>query len=169
MASAAPAPVPSLYRFIFLWIEPCSILLGAVYAACFQTTYLDLTTHAPSAPDALIPISTEIVLTQLANLYFGLAFLEASVLRATSDMQVWKTFLVGLLVADFGHLYSVHVLGTSIYWAFWNWNAIDLGNIPFVYFLAVTRICLLLGVGFNHHLPTHEGQGHLTTGKARQD
>lgn len=147
-ASAPPAPVPGFYRFVFLWVEPCSILLGAVYAACFQTTYLDLTMHAPSAPDALVPISTKIVLTQLANMYFGLAFLEASVLRATADVTVWKSFLVGLLLADFGHLYSVLPLGTHVYWAFWRWNAIDMGNVPFVYFLALTRIALLLGVGF---------------------
>jgi hypothetical protein len=147
-ASAPPAPIPGFYRLVFLWIEPCSILLGALYAACFQTTYLDLTVHVPSAPDALVPLSTKIVLTQLANLYFGLAFLEASVLRATADVKVWKTFLIGLLLADFGHLYSVLPLGSHIYWAFWQWNAMDIGNIPTVCILAVTRICLLLGVGF---------------------
>ncbi|XP_014552951.1 hypothetical protein COCVIDRAFT_108928 [Bipolaris victoriae FI3] len=150
-AAAPPAlAIPGFYRFVFLWIEPCSILLGAVYAACFQTTYLDLTMHAPSAPDALVPIPTKIVLTQLANMYLGLAFLEASVLRATPDVKVWKTFLIGLLLADFGHLYTVLPLGAQIYWSFWDWNAIDMGNIPFVYMLAVTRICLLLGVGFHH-------------------
>lgn len=81
-------------------------------------------------------------------MYFGLAFLEAAVLRATPDVTVWKTFLAGLLLADFGHLYSVLPLGVPIYWTFWDWNAIDMGNIPFVYLLALTRIGLLLGVGF---------------------
>jgi hypothetical protein len=149
MAAAAPAAsqIPPAYRFVFLYVEPLSILTGAVYAAFFQSLYLDLT-HAASAPGTSVPISTSIVMTQLANLYLGLAFLEALVLRATSDVKVWKVFLVGLLLADFGHLYSVLPVGREIYWAYWRWNAIDWGNVAFVYFLAVTRICMLLGVGF---------------------
>jgi hypothetical protein len=149
MATAAPAAsrIPPAYRFVFLYVEPLSILTGAIYAAFFQSMYLDLT-HAASAPGTSVPISTSIVMTQLANLYLGLAFLEASVLRATSDVNVWKVFLIGLLLADFGHLYSVMPVGSDIYWAYWRWNAIDWGNVPFVYFLAVTRICILLGVGF---------------------
>lgn len=147
-STAPPAPaIPSVYRFVFCWLEPVSILTGAIYAHFFQSTYLHLT-HAASSPGVSLPISTSIVMSQLANLYLGLAFLEASVLRATPDIKVWKTFLVGLLVADLGHLLTVLPLGTHIYWAFWRWNAIDLGNVPFVYFLAVTRICMLLGVGF---------------------
>lgn len=148
MASTAPpAPIPTVYRLVFCWLEPASILLGAIYAFFFQSTYLDLT-HAASSPGLPVPISTSIVMSQLANLYLGLAFLEASILRATADVKVWKTFIVGLLLADLGHLFSVLPVGREIYWAFWRWNAIDLGNVPFVYFLAVTRICMLLGVGF---------------------
>ncbi|EOA90054.1 uncharacterized protein SETTUDRAFT_167020 [Exserohilum turcica Et28A] len=138
-------------------------MAGAVCAACFQTTYLDLTMHAPSAPDglSLTPISTKIVLSQLANMYLGLAFLEAAVLRATADVNVWQTFLVVLLLADVGHLCSLLPLGADVYWAFWRWNAMDIGNIPFVYFLAATRICLLARVGFGH--------GHGQQAKVRRD
>lgn len=84
-------------------------------------------------------------MTQLANLYLGLAMLEATVLRATTDRAVWNRLLLCLLVADFGHLYSVRAVGK--YWQYWLWNAIDMGNIPFVYFLAVTRISFFLGLG----------------------
>ncbi|KAF1834772.1 hypothetical protein BDW02DRAFT_568740 [Decorospora gaudefroyi] len=148
-APAPPAPpaIPTLYRFVFLYIEPLSILTGAVYAHFLQSTYLALT-HAASAPGGAVPISTSIVMTQLANLYLGLGFLEAAVLRTTSDLKVWRVFLTGLLLADFGHLYSVLPVGTHIYWSYWRWNAIDWGNVPFVYFLALTRVCMLLGVGF---------------------
>ena len=55
------------------------------------------------------------------------------VLRSTSDLRVWKTVLVGLLIADFGHLYSVHSLGYAIYYRAWSWNAMHWGNIGFVY------------------------------------
>lgn len=141
-----PVALPRLYRFVFLWLEPLSILVGAVYAFFFQSLYLDLTHHA-SSPGRSVPLSTQIVMTQLANLYLGLALLEACVLRATSDLKVWRVFLLGLLVADVGHLYSVRALGSHVYWRYEQWNAIDLGNVPFVYFLAITRICMLLGVG----------------------
>jgi hypothetical protein len=147
MATSAPARIPAFYRLVFLWVEPVSILLGAVYAHSLQSTYLTLT-HPASAPGASVPVSTSIVMTQLANLYLGLMILEASVLRATADCKVWRAFIIGLLVADVGHLYSVAPAGGWMYWQYWRWNAIDWGNVGFVYFLATTRICMLLGVGF---------------------
>ena len=143
---SSPTHFPGFYRFVFLWLEPVSILAGAVLAFFMQATYLHWT-HAASAPGAPVPISTSIVLDQLANLYLGLAALEASLLRASSDTLVWKVVIIILLCADVGHLYSVRALGTTIYWQYWRWNPIDWGNVPFVYFLAATRISMLLGVG----------------------
>ncbi|KAF1919078.1 hypothetical protein BDU57DRAFT_440993 [Ampelomyces quisqualis] len=141
------ASVPAPYRLVFLWIEPVSIVAGAVFAHFLQPTYLALT-HAASAPGASVPLATSIAMTQLANLYLGLGLLEASVLRATAELSVWRSFLAVLLLADFGHLYSVRPVGVSIYWEYWRWNSMDWGNVPFVYFLAMTRMLLLLGVGF---------------------
>ncbi|KAH7136083.1 hypothetical protein B0J11DRAFT_178284 [Dendryphion nanum] len=141
--------IPAFYRLVFLYIEPISTLVGAIHAHYFQHEYLGLT-HAASAPlpGSAIPISTSIVLTQLANLYLLLCINEALLLRATQDLKVWKTFLFGLLVADVGHLYSVSPAGLAIYWQFWSWNAIDWGNIAFVYFLILVRIALFAGLGF---------------------
>lgn len=144
--SPSRAAIPTLYRLVFLYIEPVSTFTGAVYAHFLQSKYLDLT-HAASAPGPSVPLSTSIVLTQLANLYFLLCINEALVLRATQDLKVWKTFILGLLIADVGHLYSVRLVGHWVYWQFWEWNAIDWGNVGFVYFLALTRIFLLAGVG----------------------
>ena len=144
-AHAHARPIPIFYRVVFLWLEPASILAGAFYACFQQSMYLRLT-HEASAPRDPVPPGTSIVLMQLANLYFALALLEASILRATSDITVWKTALVGLLVADVGHVLSV-ARHASLY-QYWVWNAIDWGNIPFVYFLALTRLCLLLNVGY---------------------
>ncbi|KAH7402355.1 hypothetical protein DE146DRAFT_610629 [Phaeosphaeria sp. MPI-PUGE-AT-0046c] len=141
------AKIPSLYRLVFLYLEPLSIFVGAVYAHFLQPTYLHLT-HAASAPRATVPISTSIVLSQLANLYLGLGLLEACVLRATSDRHVWRTFLAILLLADFGHLYSVAPVGRGVYWEYWTWNSIDWGNVGAVYLLALTRTLFLCGVGF---------------------
>lgn len=141
---------PLLYRLFFMWVEPFSTVVGAYYAHFQPTTYLHLT-HAVSAPpsDALLPLSTRVVLSQLANLYFLFTLNEGLVLRSTRDIRVWRTVLFGLLIADFGHLYSAYPLGFDMYWSFWKWNTIDWGNIAFVYCGALMRISFLLGLGLS--------------------
>ncbi|KAI1417680.1 hypothetical protein F5Y13DRAFT_151590 [Hypoxylon sp. FL1857] len=135
--------LPLTYRAFFLIIEPISALVGAFYAHFRQDEYLAMTTHASSP----VPFGTSIVLSQLANLYLLFALNEALVLRSTGDLRVWKTVLFVLLVADFGHLYSVSGLGSWVYWDVTRWNAIDFGNVLFVYLGASMRIAFLAGVG----------------------
>ncbi|KAI1197343.1 hypothetical protein F5X97DRAFT_302403 [Nemania serpens] len=145
----APRPtlLPLAYRVFFLIIEPASALVGAFYAHFRQDAYLRLT-HASSAPSASsIPLGTSIVLSQLANLYLLFALNEALVLRSTSNLAVWRVVLLVLLVADLGHLLSVAGHGPRIYWDFTRWNAIDWGNVPFVYLGASMRVAFLSGVG----------------------
>lgn len=146
-AGMAGFTLPLPYRLFFLLIEPIATLAGAYFAHFDQRTYLELT-HAASTPSP-IPLCTSIAMSQLANLYFAFALSEALVLRSTSDLRVWKTVLFCLLVADFGHLYTVAVLGSQIYWSVLKWNAIDWGNIAFVYLGASMRIAFLAGVGFS--------------------
>jgi len=54
-----------------------------------------------------------------------------------------------MLIADFGHLYSVsgHAMGSGIYFKAWAWNAMDWGNVGFVYAGILSRVCFLMGVG----------------------
>ena len=104
----------------------------------------------PTATAALgVSTRESIVLTQLANMYFVFALNEALVLRATNDPLVWKIFLLGLLIADFGHLYSVNGKGLEVYYRFWDWNSIDWGNLGFVYVGATMRTAFLLGLGLS--------------------
>lgn len=153
MAPSQPAfTLPRLYSLFFLSIEPLSALAGAYYAHVHPTTYLSLThSQISSAPFPTIPsplpLSTTIALTQLANLYLLFALNEALVLRSTADLRVWRTLLFGLLVADFGHLWSVKALGTGVYWRVWEWNSMAWGNVGFVYVGAAMRMCFLGGVG----------------------
>lgn len=141
------AQIPLIYQAFFLYIEPISTLVGAYYA-WFQPQYYLHLTHQTSAPAIFgVPIGTEVVLRQLGNLYFAFALNEALVLRATSDLKVWRTLLFGLLIADAGHLYSCLPLGTDYYYDFRSWNAIAWGNIAFVYCGATLRSCFLFGLG----------------------
>ncbi|KAG9245193.1 hypothetical protein BJ878DRAFT_31602 [Calycina marina] len=138
--------LPPLYTWFFLFVEPISALVGAYFAHFKQEDYLQMT-HAASATGA-ISQSTSIVLSQLANLYLLFAINEALVLRSTPDLRVWKTVLIGLLIADFGHLYSVKSLGLGLYLQPWSWNAMHWGNIGFVY-AGASRIAFLSGLGIN--------------------
>jgi hypothetical protein len=137
-----------IYRVFLLYIEPISTIVGAFYAHFLPRTYLELT-HSGSAPDATqpLPTATTVALSQLANLYLLFALNEGLVLRATNDLRVWRVLLFGLLLADFGHLYSVHELGLDVYFRFWTWNAMAWGNVGFVYLGAATRIAFLSGIG----------------------
>ncbi|KAI0165844.1 hypothetical protein GGR57DRAFT_138690 [Xylariaceae sp. FL1272] len=137
--------LPLAYRLFFLTVEPISALVGAFYAHFKQDAYLSMT-HADSAPSP-IPLGTSVVLSQLANLYLLFALNEALVLRSTGDMSVWRTVLLVLLIADFGHLYSLQTHGSWIYWDITRYNAIDFGNVLFVYLGASMRIAFLSGVG----------------------
>ncbi|KAG8873883.1 hypothetical protein FRB97_006368 [Tulasnella sp. 331] len=133
------------YTIFLMYIEPVSALVGAFYAIFQQYEYLSMT-HSPSTSLA-IPMSTSIVLNQLGNLYLFFAMVEALVLRSTSDVAVWRALLLPMLIADFGHLATVGPLGWSVYYDITNYNAMDWGNVPFVYLGATTRVAFLLGIG----------------------
>jgi hypothetical protein len=146
---AAPSfPLPIVYRIFFLLVEPLSALAGALMAHLKPLEYLQLT-HLSSTTTP-IPTSTNVVLDQLANLYFLFAFNEAFILRSTSDLRVWRTVLLGCLIADFGHLYAVRHLGLDLFWKIQNWNIMDYGNVGFVYAGASMRIAFLLGIGLKN-------------------
>lgn len=141
------ASIPLPYIAFFLWIEPVATLAGAYFAWLDPQTYIQLTDPA-SAPGILgLPTATNVVLRQLGNLYVAFALNEALVLRATTDLKVWRALLLVLLIADFGHLYSCYALGPKAYYDVANWNAMAYGNYLFVYCGALTRICFLSGVG----------------------
>jgi hypothetical protein len=144
---ASTEAVPFYYQLFLLYIEPFSTLVGAFYAFFKPAIYLELT-HSPSATPPFVPLGTRIVLSQLGNLYLLFAINEALVLRSTNDLKVWRAMVIGLLITDFGHLYSVSPLGPEMYWNAMKWNAIDWGNVAFVYCGATTRIAFLSGVGF---------------------
>lgn len=148
MADQGHFRLPTTYRAFFLLIEPLFALFGAIFAHFRPLRYLQWT-HSTSAPltATAIPLSTNIVLDQLANLYLLFAFNEALILRSTSDLRVWRTVLLGCLIADFGHLYSVRALGPDVYWKIAQWNMMDFGNVGFVYVGASMRLAFLLGLG----------------------
>ncbi|KAF2207437.1 hypothetical protein CERZMDRAFT_51012 [Cercospora zeae-maydis SCOH1-5] len=139
-------PLPLTYALFFLWIEPVSTVVGAYFAHFQQDYYMSMTVPGNT------PISTRetIVLSQLANLYLAFTLNEALVLRATRSRKVWNTLLLGLLIADVGHIYACKAAGSELFYSFWKWNAMWFGNLGFVYVGATLRICFLMGIGLPH-------------------
>ncbi|MCJ1307311.1 hypothetical protein MMC25_000957 [Agyrium rufum] len=181
------AKIPRLYTLFFLYLEPLSALLGAYFAHFDSTTYLQLTHSAslPSLTANLLPLGTQISLTQLANLYLLFALNEAFVLRAATTshpkdgsfaldkkgLKVWSVLLAGLLVADLGHLYSVRGLGMEIYWRVWKWNSMAWGNVGVVYLGALTRLFWLAeaGIVFKKSVMGEEKQNGEAVTEKKED
>ncbi|TAQ85719.1 hypothetical protein B7494_g5942 [Chlorociboria aeruginascens] len=157
--------LPAAYTTFFLFLEPITALAGASYAYLDPLAYLQMT-HLGSSPSyvSTIPLATTVVLKQLANLYLFFALTEALVLRSTSDLRVWRTLLSCMLLADFGHLYSVSGLGPDIYWQAWTWNSMHWGNVAVVYTGALMRMSFLSGIGLN----TKNGQEAAARAAARK-
>lgn len=153
--TAVAFTLPLTYTLFFLAIEPICTLIGAIYGIFFPQTYLHLLSTSISSPAPMLTTlspQTSTILAQLGNLYLLLALLEASILRSTSDLKVWSTLLVCMLIADIGHVASCYLsmdaaVGLNGFWKFWLWNRLDWGNLGFVYVAAGLRIAFLRDVG----------------------
>jgi hypothetical protein len=146
ISARMPAQVALYYRIFFLYVEPVTALIGFIAAAFYPSFYLSELT--PSAPlPATLDTATLVSLRQLANLYLLFAFNETFILRATNDLRVWRTLVLGMLIADFGHLATLTPLGLGVFWKVTSWGLMEAGHIAFVYMGAATRTCFLLGVG----------------------
>ena len=167
------------YRLFFLYVEPVSAILGGLYAAQ-PATYLSLLTLAPTSTTPLptiqsfkhLPASSAVDTTavsmslyQLANLYILFACNEHFVLSSTNSLRTWRRLLMGLLIADFGHLLSMVPLAldsassasgggwTGVYLDITGWNAMLWGSVGFVYVGAALRISFLCGLGLRRRVP----------------
>ncbi|KAI0355496.1 hypothetical protein OH77DRAFT_1521048 [Trametes cingulata] len=154
MTSDAFSAIPLAYRLFFLYIEPISAIVGAFYAGLRPTEYL--TYLASSAASAKLaqspPTPTLISLYQLSNLYLLFALNEHLVLSSTASRRTWRALLLGLLVADLGHLATMVPLAwekgfAEVFLRAWRWNAMEWGSVGFVYAGATMRSCFLMGVG----------------------
>ncbi|KAK0491628.1 hypothetical protein IW261DRAFT_1556772 [Armillaria novae-zelandiae] len=144
MTSTIPLP----YRLFFLYIEPISAIAGFI-AALNPSFYLrQLILSSSVKPDAFGTTQTDIALYQLANLYLLFALNEHLVLSSTSSLKTWRSLLLCLLIADFGHLATMAPLGLDAFWKVWEWNAMLWGSVGFVYLGASMRLSFLFSLGF---------------------
>ncbi|KAF4449593.1 hypothetical protein F53441_7160 [Fusarium austroafricanum] len=137
--------IHNFYRIWFTWVDPMT-LLPTVYALIFTPEFM---------LDGLIPLSMSsynpdqaFLFHQLAALYAFVGIMLAFVLRASSDIKVWRIIIAGVLLIDISILLSVYVSmkqqGRSEF-AMFRWQ--DWGNYIFTGFVAAVRALFLAGVG----------------------
>ncbi|KAH8681087.1 hypothetical protein BX600DRAFT_504826 [Xylariales sp. PMI_506] len=136
--------IPFLYRFMFLYYEPAAAVLGSALLHFNPTVFLSSVTH-----NAVYTASNQVIFDMLAATYLLFAFNEAVLLRVTSDLTVWRTVLLGILICDAAHLYSSWAdLGADVFWNPLLWRAGDAVNLGTLWGQGALRVAFILGLGF---------------------
>ena len=137
------ADIPFLYRFILTWFEPAAALNGAVLCLFWPALFLQTFTTVTYRPDH------QVMFDQLAATYILFTFLEAVVLRITSELRVWKAVVFGILLCDAVHLYGAWgVMGTESFLSPATWRPEEWVNFAMLYGPGAVRVGLLFEVGF---------------------
>lgn len=83
---------------------------------------------------------------QLGNLYFLLSLVGVGVLHTTTEPKVLRNYLIGLAIADVGHVYATYLaMGLGAFMDIGSWNALTWGNIGATGFLFINRVLYLCG------------------------
>ena len=139
-------PIPLLYRFLFLYVEPFGAFLGAIINIFDPLLYLR--SLSPTAPASACSPVTQPIYDQLAaHLLF--CWSEAVVLRSTDDIKMWKRVLSGMSICDVLHLFaSYRVLGPGVFFdpRLWRWE--DWVNFVTFYGFGALRLAFCAEAGF---------------------
>jgi hypothetical protein len=147
MSAQSSDTIPSFYRVFFTSIDPLIGLSGA-YVNFFDPDTLITSVFPSDLPYTKITPSHTLILHQMGGCFIMMPFLMVFMLRATSDIKVWKFFEAGILITDFGLFFSLwkglevqNRLGLEILrWEEW-------GTIAITGFVTIVRILFILGVG----------------------
>ncbi|KAJ4327427.1 hypothetical protein N0V84_002199 [Fusarium piperis] len=135
--------IPTLYRLLFLYLEPF-LAIGAALQTHFAPTIFLKTMSQTSeyAPD------NQVIYDQVAALYTLFAFNEAVLLRLTNDIRVWKGVFTGIFICDILHLHASWAsLGAEVFWNPRAWRVEDWANLGALWGLGAVRVAFLAGVG----------------------
>lgn len=102
-------------------------------------------TPTVAAPVTLHPSSVALAY-QLGNLYSLLFLVGVGVCHATTEPKVLRNYLIGLAIADVGHVYATGLaMGWDAFVDVGAWNVLTWGNVGATTFLFVNRIAYFLG------------------------
>ena len=136
--------LPLFYRIIFLYVEPLAVTSGALQSFFTPAKFIHFLQPTPIA----VPKELQIVFSYLSATYLLLAWMEAVVLRCTSDQEVWRMIQLGIFLSDVFHLYaSVVALGLDRFCDPRKWRVEDRINLGLIAGNGVVRLMFILGVG----------------------
>ncbi|RSM15080.1 hypothetical protein CDV31_005160 [Fusarium ambrosium] len=135
--------IPTLYRLLFLYLEPLLAIGAAIQTHFAPKIFLNTMSQTSEyAPD------NQVIYDQVAALYTLFAFNEAVLLRLTNDIRVWKGVFIGIFICDILHLYASWAsLGADVFWNPSAWRVEDWANLGALWGLGVVRVAFLTGVG----------------------
>lgn len=139
-------PIPTLYRFLFLYFEPACAFFGAVINIFDPLRYLQ--SLSPTATASTYSSLTQPIYDQLAAHLLFFSWSQAVVLRSTEDVKVWKTLLFGMFLCDVLHLFaSFRILGPRVFLSpsLWRWE--EWVNFIMLYGPGGLRLAFCAGVG----------------------
>ncbi|KAJ5885142.1 hypothetical protein N7495_009652 [Penicillium taxi] len=140
-----PTILPPWPHILFGLLEPLSLVCGSLAPIFDLQGFIAGQTPQALAPKAH-PSSTALAY-QLANLYSLLFLVGVAVLHTSTEPRVVRNYLIGLAIADVGHVYATYLgMGWSSFANVQGWNALTWGNIGITGFLFVNRILYLLGI-----------------------
>ncbi|KAL8687752.1 MAG: hypothetical protein Q9218_006167 [Villophora microphyllina] len=136
------------YRIVFLYIEPIAAFFGTFVTLTDPSKYLQ--SLSPSATSATYSPLTYPIYAQLAGHLLLFSWLQAGLLRSSSEVKIWKIVLFGILMCDTLHLYGDYVgLGAKAFFdpRLWRWE--EWVTFGMTYGPGAMRVafCLDVGVG----------------------
>ncbi|KAF4944870.1 hypothetical protein FGADI_12385 [Fusarium gaditjirri] len=136
--------LPTFPRLVFTIIEPISLVAG--FAGAIMDPAWFIGEQSPQKNDGDASPNSIIVAWQLGNLYLLLAFIGVAILSTTTENRVVRSYLVGLWLADIGHIgFSSYGIGWDGLLSPLQWNAMTWGNVGMTLFLFSTRTAYLAG------------------------
>lgn len=120
--SAANPPIPPIYRYYHILIEPLMAVSGVCQLFFVPETYFS---YMPASSS--YHLDSRIICNQLASAYLFMAIVEALVLRvAKNDWKIWRAVVLALVVCDIGHVYASWVeMGNEEFFRPWMWGIKD--------------------------------------------
>ncbi|CAI7618876.1 unnamed protein product [Penicillium manginii] len=139
-----PTILPPWPHILFGILEPFSLVLGSLAPIYDLDGFI-----AGQTPHVDPPIqhpSSLALAYQLGNLYSLLFLVGVGVLHTTTESKVIRNYMIGLALADVGHVYATYLgMGWDAFADVGAWNALTWGNIGATAFLFFNRLLYLAG------------------------
>ena len=141
--TALHSRIPVVYRVAFSVLDPVFAVAGTITAHFAPARFL-----LGMSPVAKYASDNQIVFDQLGATYLFMAFIQATILRETSQLKIWKRVEAGIVLCDLLHIYASCVaIGAEAFLNPLLWRSDDWINMGILFSGLAVRVAFLLGIG----------------------